>query len=231
MKCKLKDVKPKSNTAYVGNFKLKHDKADQLLDYFIKKKINIILTLEGDKSEEHIHFYIPELLLKVETIKKQLRELFPSLKRPTLIDENGNKKKGGAVLTCIKILKQNLQYYYIYKEYNPDKDKFYLSNFATPYSHKTLKKLKQKYDLYKEGGYSGKKGKFLYWLLDTEQIINDPVQLGLLHLVYQKKFNETYVTIHNTIATVNYVLMKCYPQKLQDHFLDLLQKKYLSNNI
>lgn len=226
MKCKLKLVKPKQGS-YVGNFKLKHKYANQLLEYFDSKGIMIILTLEGDNSDEHIHCYIPELTLQVDTIKKQLREKFPDLKRPTIIDKDGKKKKGGAVLTCLKRLKENLQYYYIYKEYNPEKEQFYLSNYATPYSHKTLKSLKKKYDLYKEAKCSGKKGKFLYWLLQSNRMIKDPVELGLLHLVYQREVGETYITVNNTIATVNYVLMRTYPQQLQEHFRDFLQKKYL----
>ena len=226
--CKLKHIQPNIN-GYVGNVKLKHLHASSLLTFMTKLNINIIMTLEGDKSEEHIHFYIPELPIQVESLKKYLRKEFPELKRPVLVDSNGKKKKGGAVLTRIKHLKESLQYYYIFKEYHQDKKRFYLSNYATPYSHKTLKQLKLKYDLYKEAKLTGKKGKFLYWLLDNDKLTKDPVILGLHHLDYQREINDTYITFHNTCCAVNYVLNRRYPQTLQNLFQIQLQKKYENN--
>ena len=227
-KCKLKEVTPKQG-AYVGNVRLKHEHSKDLLEYLTNLKIKIIMTLEGDESEEHIHFYIPELPIKVETLKKYLRQKFPELKRPVILDEKGNKKKGGAVLTKVKQLKESFQYYYIFKEYDQEKKSFYLSNYATPYSHKTLKKLKSRHDLYKESKLTGKKGKFLYWLIDNDLLVNDPTLLGLYHLDYQRTVGDSYITIHNTCTAVNYVLNRKYPQTLKDLFQNDLDRKYKNN--
>lgn len=226
--CKLKEVKLKPNENYIGNLKpFPHDKANELLEYFTSKGMHVILTLEGDTSVEHIHFYISRLLLKKETISKQLRDKFPFLKRPTYIDKKtGKKKRGGEQRIHIFPLKDKYQYYYIFKEYDPKKENFYMTNHFKPYSEKTLKHNKAKQITYLEAYQGGSKGKFLQYLIDNDLISKEPKVLMKLHLDYQRQFNHSHITLNNTIANINYVLLKKHPGTLKNHFLNGITRYY-----
>lgn len=225
---KLKELKLQPNVNYVGNFKpFPHKHADELLEYFDSKGMEVILTLEGKENVEHIHFFVSRLTLKKETISKQLRDKFPFLKRPIKINKKtGKNTRGGERRLHIEPLRDKYQYYYIFKEYDEKNEDFFKTNHFKPYSEKTLKANKKKQLTYLEAFSGGSKGKFLQYLIDNGMCSPDPQTLMQRHLDYQREFNHSHITVNNTIANINYVLLKKYPKALKNYFQDSITRYY-----
>ena len=230
--CQLEKVELEMQVNHIGNLKpFPHDKVKELLGYFTNKGMRVIITCEvglGRSSQvEHVHFWCPKLTVKKETMSKHLRDMFPFLKRPTYIDKKGKKKRGGEQRVYIFPIQDKYQWYYLFKEFSPDNENFYQTNHYKPYRLKTLKALQLKQKHYLEAYQGGAKGKFLQYLIDNDLLSKDPTELMKRHIDYQRKFNHNHITINNTIANINYVLIKKYPYKLKDIFFDKLQNYYL----
>ena len=235
--CQLEKVELTMQVNHIGNLKpFPHDKVPELLDYFTNKGMRVIITCEvglaRNESVEHVHFWVPELSVKKETMSKHLREMFSFLKRPTYIDKKGKKKRGGEQRVYIFPIQDKYQWYYLFKEFDPSSTKKFLhTNHYKPFKHDTLKALQIKQKHYLEAYQGGAKGKFLQYLIDNDLLTEKPTKLLKRHIDYQKKFNHNHITINNTIANINYVLIKKYPRKLKEIFLEKLQKFYLPSNI
>ena len=230
--CQLEKVELNMHKNHIGNLKpFPHSKVQELLDYFTNKGMRVIITCEvglGRSSQvEHVHFWVPQLTVKRETMSKHLREMFPFLKRPTYIDKKGKKKRGGEQRVYIFPIQDKYQWYYLFKEFTPDNENFYHTNHYKPYRLKTLKALKTKQKHYLEAYQGGAKGKFLQYLIDNDLLSRDPTELMRRHIDYQRQFNHNHITINNTIANINYILIKKYPQELKNIFFDKLQNYYL----
>lgn len=100
-----------AKNAIVGNFKLPHSSAPQILE-FLKKTTagQIILTLENGENEqknEHLHFAISDSKIKPDSLKTYIRKSYPELV---------NTKQGGDKKYCASHAKTVFQVYYIFKE-------------------------------------------------------------------------------------------------------------------
>lgn len=100
-----------AKNAIVGNFKLPHKNAPEILEFLVKQTAGkVILTLEiGSKEEknEHLHFAVSDSKITPDTLKNYIRKKYPKLV---------NTQKGGDKKYAAAYAKQSFQVYYIFKE-------------------------------------------------------------------------------------------------------------------
>lgn len=215
------------NEDYVGNIKAnsKSIEFNQLKTFLSQYFHMYIITIESkDTDKEHCHFWASCCKLKPNdnnrtTLANYFRRDLPSLKR----DGKGGKNKYN-----LKIMKEDYQFYYIFKE-QTEKTLKDIYTIGYNISLKSLDNYIDKYTTINKAKKGGKAGEFYLYCVDkfgsNSNILS---KRPCLIDTYMKWCAESYTcpTINLCDRYVNGVLLQHSPERLTQNFKDILNNKY-----
>ena len=213
------------NEDYVGNIKANSKSIEykQLTKFLTQYFENHIITIESKNTEkEHCHFWASNCKLKPNdnnrtTLANYFRRDLPSLKRDG---------KGGQNKYNLKIMKEDYQFFYIFKEIEILLD---IKCYGCVVNQSQLKSYREQYTKINLAKKGGKAGEFYLYCVDkygSNSIIL--TKRACLIEIYMKWCAESYTcpTINLCDRYVNGVLLQHAPDRLTQNFKDILNNKY-----
>lgn len=221
----LKEPQLKKNSDYVGNIKansksIEYKQLVKFLEQYFKK---YIITIESANTEnEHCHFWAQKCKLKDNDNQSTILSHYFTRDLPSLKRDG----KGGANKKLLKIMKEEFQFYYIFKEQENIKK---IKNYRVVINQKNLKKYKELYAILKQAKKRGKWGEFLQYCVDTHGA--DNWRLTKRSLLIEDYINwadasGTCPTINLCDRYVNGVLVKYSKNSLTSDFKNIINNKY-----
>lgn len=212
---------------YIGNVKAKKKSIEyKQLKKFLKQYFeNYIITIEHANTEsEHCHFWANQCKLKNTdaqrtTLANYFRRDLPTLKR---------SGQGGDNKYTLKIMKEEFQFYYIFKEQNENTLKD-ISTIGYNVNKKQLKNYLKSYKIISEAKRSGKAGEFKLYCIKKYGVQSHLLKNRTIIIeAYMDWCEESYTcpTINLADRYVNGVLLTYAKSTLTKNFQDIINFKY-----
>ena len=206
----------------VGNFKLPHSKIHEVEQFFKDNHIEqYIITKEGQNSDDHLHFWFKDnLKIKLKSFKDKIIIAFPELKRKDKLDSEGKKQRGGENRYVCKPIKEELQFFYIFKEMTKESDMLHSKNLVVKW-----RQFYSNYHLHKACSGS----KFYKWLNLTKKpsdTLGKKHKLIKYYIQWSNEENRAVITPNDCEKHCNFILAKINPQMLYNEFITKLCGNY-----
>jgi len=211
--------KPKIGCSITGN--VKDTNLEELIRFLKEISSNdtqFIITKEKgiNADNPHLHFYVQETTLQLETVKKKLRcdPYFKKLKGTTA---------GGDHKYNIKYIVEKIQFYYIFKEVCLQN----ISDFMYSEGFCISPTLVEQYQcLYKKEQEHKKlcaSNKFYYWVSNRHSkgsnVFIDKRKLVKEYLTFSRETNRATITYFDCEKMVNYIILRTDEKQLEDEFV------------
>lgn len=212
---------PQWENSIIGNFKLPHKRAKDVEQFFIESGItHYVITKEGQNSDDHLHFWFQDnLKIKLKSFKDKIVLKFPELKRDEII-KDGKKQRGGENKYVVKLIKEELQFHYIFKEMSQESDMLHSKNLQVDW-----KSYHSKYHLHKQCSGS----KFYKWIKLTKKpsdTLGQKHKLIKYYIQWSIDENRAVITSHDCDKHCNYILSRINPQILVNEFISKICGNY-----
>ena len=196
------------NHSYTGNVHLPHTQAEDFSVWLTSQaEKSFVVTEVGSDNKQHLHYFCENLDIQAETFKKNLRTKYPELKKTG---------KGGANKYVLNLIKEELQFYYLFKESEKETFKF-ISNYYNV-SDKYIKKNNKKYLKLKEINKLGAAGKFYQFCIEKKVNLSDTSSLIESYINYSVEKNRKQITAFDCEKHINYILARESPTILIENW-------------
>lgn len=215
----------KIGSSITGNVK---DINIEELKRFLKKistnETNYIITKEfgKDGNNPHLHFYIENTNLQIDTVKKKLREdpYFKKLK---------GKTAGGEHKYNLKYVQEKIQFYYIFKEVHLEKMTDFVHSEGFNITEELVLQYQHMYKQCQEHKKLSASNKFFYWISNKTKdssVFRNRKKLIDLYLEFSVETNRAVINYHDCEKLVNFIIVRTDRKQLADAFHSRMERDY-----